>query len=522
MPPRLLRSVLVLAAASLVLPSPGARGAALSPSPTLVWSKADGSNADDGASGLALDFAGNSYVSGWTNGTVTGATAVGSADAYVARYGMDGSRSWITQFGSSAADYSTAIVADIFGNTYVFGHTYGDFDGKTPQSAGDVFLVKFTNAGTEVWRKQFGSTARDQAAGIALDRSGNVYVVGSTAGAMTASPSVGETDVFVAKFSSAGSQLWIKQFGTTNDDFGYGIAVDLWGTIAVVGETQGQFPGKVETGITDAFVATFTSDGNMRWLRQENSGPDFAYNRFTSVVMDDFENIIVGGYTGGSYTGDTAVSGPTDAVVIAYNKLSARMWVRQFGTSAGDSVLAMSRTPSGNIAVAGDTQGRSYGYGGATGLGDAFVSTLSASGTLTWWRQFGTVNPDQFVGVGADRAGNVVLAGSSKGALTPGLITRGDDAVMIKWAVFPPTTTPSRTLPVGQTMRRATLVALALLTAPLGATVTFTVPKLYKSRCVVVGSAVKGLKAGTCRVTVSVKTQFGVTRTGTAALTVGR
>ncbi len=486
----------------------------------LSWSRVDGSVAVDNASGVGLDALGNIYVTGWTNGAFSGFTNEGQSDVYVAQYASNGLRRWIRQFGSTGADVSTSIATDPSGNSYIVGHTYGKFDRVTTQSAGDLFLVKMNSAGVEVWRRQFGTPETDQAGGIALDSGGNIYVVGSTEGSVAGAANAGETDVVFAKFSASGTQLWIKQFGTTNFDYGFGIAVDSWGTIAVVGETQGQFPGKRETGITDAFLATFTADGTLRWLRQEDSGPDFAYNTFTSVVMDDFENIIVGGSTGGSYSGDTAVSGPSDAVVVKYNKLSDRLWVRQFGTTSSDSILSLSRASNGEVFAVGDTQGRVFGYAGAIGAKDALIASLTSSGTLVWWQQYGTTSVDQFLAVDTDASGNVVVAGYSRGALTPGLLPRGEDAVMMKWTAFSPPPVPSSKVTVGKFASRSTVLALGKLTAPIGSSVKLVVGTTSRSKCSVVGSSIKALRPGTCRVAVSVTNQAGVVRRATVTLTI--
>jgi hypothetical protein len=339
-------------------------------------------------------------------------------------------------------------------------------------------------------------------------------------GSVTGGANAGDTDVVVAKFSPAGQQVWTKQFGSTNFDYGFGIAVDVWGTIAVVGETQGQFPGMRETGITDAFVASLRSDGTIRWLRQEDSGPDFAYNNFTSVVMDDYENIIVGGSTGGSYTEDTVVSGPLDAVVVAYNKFSARMWVRQFGTTSRDEVLSLSRAPSGDIFAVGNTRGRVFGYLGPVGATDAFIVKLSKSGVLTWLKQYGTTQVDQLLSVDSDASGKVVAAGYTKGALTPGMTPRDEDAVMMKWSAFDPVPRPSSTWATGKNVRQSVLLQLGNLTSPYGSTVKLAISGASRRNCSVVGSSIRTMRRGTCRLTISVTNISGVIRRTTVALTI--
>lgn len=502
--------------ALMVSPLPGRATS----TPKLMWSKVDGSTVVDNAVGVSLDAQENLLVAGWTNGAFSGFVNAGQSDVYIAQYAPNGLRRWVRQFGSRASDIPAAIATDSAGNSYVFGHTYGNFDENTPQSAGDFFIVKMKNDGSELWRKQFGTAGADQAGGVAVDASDNLYVVGSTEGNIAGAANEGETDVVISKYSATGTQLWIKQFGTTNFDYGYGIAVDAWGTIAVVGETQGQFPGMRETGITDAFLATFSANGTLRWLRQEDSGPDLAYNKFTSVVMDDFENIIVGGSTGGSYGEDTSVSGVSDAVVVKYNKLSSRLWVRQFGTNSSDVIMSLSRAPNGDVFAVGDTRGRVFGYEGPVGDKDAFIAGMNSSGALTWWQQYGTSHMDALVSVDSAASGSVVAVGFTKGALTPGLSPRSEDSVMMKWSVFDPVVQPSSTLAVGESAPRSVVLALGKLTAPIGSKVKLTIATASRSKCSVVGSSVLARRVGSCRVVVDVTNQAGVLRRATITLSI--
>jgi hypothetical protein len=96
---------------------------------------------------------------------------------------------------------------------------------------------EYDAAGSEVWTRQFGTVGNDQAAGVALDGAGGVYVVGTFAVA-------GGTDAFVRKHDAAGGEVWTRQFGTPSADAALAVAADGAGGAYVTGETAGTFPGQ--------------------------------------------------------------------------------------------------------------------------------------------------------------------------------------------------------------------------------------------------------------------------------------
>ena len=99
------------------------------------------------------------------------------------------------------------------------------------------------------WVKQFGSAQIDYAKDLVTDDSGNVYVAGTTHGAVDAATTLapnsnsGGTDAFVAKFDPQGALLWVAQFGSGADDFIEGITLDRFGFLYVAGWTMGSMPG---------------------------------------------------------------------------------------------------------------------------------------------------------------------------------------------------------------------------------------------------------------------------------------
>ena len=122
------------------------------------------------------------------------------------------------------------------------------------------FVVKFDPAGTQKWLRQFGVPGlADRGYAIATDATSNVYVTGYTRGNLAA-VNLGDKDIYIAKLDSAGTQLWLKQFGSAGEDKAWGVAATGDG-IRLGGMTSGAM-GSTPAGALDGWVARYDAAGN--------------------------------------------------------------------------------------------------------------------------------------------------------------------------------------------------------------------------------------------------------------------
>jgi hypothetical protein len=267
----------------------------------------------------------------------------------------------VRQFGTSSTDWGADIAVDGSGNVYVTGGTKGRLDGNPSAGGADIFVVKYSSDGVKQWTRQFGTSGDDAGNGIAVDGSGNVYVTGGTKGRLDGNPSAGGADIFVVKYSSDGVKQWTRQFGTSGDDAGYGIAVDGSGNVYVTGGTKGRLDGNPSAGGADIFVVKYSSDGVKQWTRQfGTSGDDAGYG----IAVDGSGNVYVTGGTKGRLDGNPSMDS-FDIFVAKYSGTGRRQWVRQFGTSSTDWGADIAVDGSGNVYVTGGTKGRLDGTVGA-------------------------------------------------------------------------------------------------------------------------------------------------------------
>jgi hypothetical protein len=231
------------------------------------------------AYGVAVDAAGtNVYVTGWTGDTVDPT----SGDIFLTQYSSAGVPNWTKTLASTTAAKDRAYgVAVNGGNIYVAGFTNGVLagapGGTTNQGGADLFVALFDAVAantTPVWVRQLGTAATDVAFSVAADASG-IYAAGSTGGGLDGHASAGLFDAFLVKYDTAGTKLWSSQFGTADDDDAFGITLDASGNVYITGDTFGVLPsapvGTVNQGLADLFLAKYSTSGVFSLVRQQGS-----------------------------------------------------------------------------------------------------------------------------------------------------------------------------------------------------------------------------------------------------------
>ncbi|MCY3022844.1 MAG: Ig-like domain-containing protein [Planctomycetota bacterium] len=264
---------------------------------SIVYSTYLGGTGSEYGKAIAVDSAGNAYVTGATDSTDFPTTVgafqtshalttppAGANDAFVTKLSWNGTAltlAYSTYLGGGDDDYGEAIAVDASGAMYVGGETLSaDFPTATPFQAAnlggyDAFVTKIdtTVPLSLVYSTYLGGTGSEFVGGIAVDGAGHPYVMGDTAstGFPTAAPfqaaNAGGSDVFVTEFASGGDALVYSSYlGGAGDETGHGIALDPLGNAYVAGDTTSSvavppgFPTVApfqadNAGGSDAFVA---------------------------------------------------------------------------------------------------------------------------------------------------------------------------------------------------------------------------------------------------------------------------
>jgi Beta-propeller repeat len=290
----------------------------------LVYSTYLGGSNFDGASSIAVDSAGNAYVTGGT-GSPNFPTAnalqsafSGLADAFITKFNAAGSALvYSTYLGGTGEDHGNSIAVDSAGGAYVTGYTYStDFPTANPIQAvragdRDAFVTKVNAAGSAlVYSTYLGGSDMDFANGIAVDSAGNAYATGATfstnfptANALQSALG-GQSDAFVTKLNAAGSAVVYSTYlGGDPSAPGSGIALDAARNAYVTGSTVStNFPtaNAFQTAIgqaefDDVFLTKFNAAGSALVYSTYLGGTDYDYG--LGIALDPAGNTYLTGST---------------------------------------------------------------------------------------------------------------------------------------------------------------------------------------------------------------------------------
>jgi hypothetical protein len=447
---RLLRAT--LAAAWLALPAIAA-GARIEQATYLGGTGDDAEVWFGGAVGLARDAAGNRYLTGTTRSTdfptTPGAdgTLDGDADVFVTKLRPDGSVAYSTYLGGACDDFARDVAVDAAGNAYVTGQVNG---GGLCTALPGVLVAKLDSNGNVVYASRLGGSLTDSSYGtaIAVDGAGHAYVTGAalttdfpttpgalqTVGCPNAHALAG--DGFVAKVSAAGDALvYSTLLCGAGDDLPVDIAVDAAGNAYVAGATaSSDFPlvdpldatrGGGVVGLS-GFVSKLAPDGS-----------HLVYSTFLGGSETSVVNALTIDAAGSAYvTGETiAVDFPTTPGVLQ-ERAGRRFCIQgcsdafvakiaPSGSSLVYSTYLYGELDDRGAAIAVDGGGNVYVVGTTIslyfpildafqpmqhGLDDAFVAKLNADGTrLLYSSYLGGGRSGPSPATGADVGSAIVL-----------------------------------------------------------------------------------------------------------------
>lgn len=370
---------------------------------TVLYSTLIGGSDDEEGLALAVDAAGNAWVTGYTQSSdlplrhPLSSTYRGENDTFVSKLDPSGGLLLQTYLGELGADQANAIALDSAGNAYVAGQSASDF-------GPEVFAKKIAADGSAVrYQAFFGRAPRgfnrgSRASGIAVDAAGNAYLSGTTnTGAFDTGGfqdrCVGydnpiddcpSDDGFVVVLSAAGDQiLGGTILGGGRGDQATAVALDPAGNVYVTGTT---------------FSDDFPTKGA---AQPEKSGLDTFSDAFLVKLAPLAAGLSYGTYYGGD--------GSEEARGLAVDS-AGRAYLT--GLTGSDNLAvprAVQPTISGTCFV-GPTARRCY---------DAFVAAFEPAGALGWASYLGGSDDDQANGVALGPGGDVYVAGRATSLTLP-------------------------------------------------------------------------------------------------------
>ena len=388
--------------------------------PPWVRAGSFGGPGSDFRPGVKVTETGEEFVTGSFSSTAEFGKKVlvsaGDSDIFLDKHGRFGARRWIVQAGGSGHDEGTDIALDGAGNAYVTGWftgsaTFASTDGssKTVTGVGEtVFLAKYRSSGVLAWIQTgtVGSIFVNRGHGVAIEPiSGSLYITGVSQGSTTFSSSDGSANtvpgpgtwhMFLVKYDTDGNFKWGEWNQASPNTVPEKVAVDSDSSAYVTGWFEGKatfhsHDGQDQTVVglsqpvgrppdfpDDSFVAKYDSSGNLKWVND------------------------IGGYK--------AIT--TDIAISSDGKVSITGFIGNIGsgTTLQGETIVTSQPPGSNINLGGGQFTAPYNK-------DAVIATYDANGVLLNASRIGAAKNDGGSGIAYDQAGNLYLAGVFAGTI---------------------------------------------------------------------------------------------------------
>ncbi len=387
----------------------------------LVYATYFGGEQSEEGNSIAVDAAGNAYVTGQTFSpdlpmfNAWQPAFGGDEDAYVLKLNPTGQLLWATFIGGSESEEANTVAVDQNGRVYIGGEVYSDdYPLLNPWSSAvfgeddeDAFLSIFDNDGQLVYSTYISAPHRDQIFRLAVDDQGIVYATG-----MTSSPDFplvhpiqshygGDwDDAFVLKFDPWHNKMLYSTFlGGEGRDEGWGIDVDKNGNAYITGHTTSRsFPvtNAVQPwlgGEADVFVTKINSGGDALLYSTYIGGT--GVDKAWGLALDTLKNVYITGETKSTNFPVTQYAlqqmfqgGETDAFVLRFAPNGDLEYASYLGGSSNDLGWSVAVDNNQLVHLTGHTASANFPVREAyqpvkRGSADVFISRMALAPTPT-------------------------------------------------------------------------------------------------------------------------------------------
>lgn len=364
--------------------------------------------------GLAMagDNAGNIYVTAvrTVNGILTG-----DKDFYIAKYNSDGNEVWSRIYDGPGGkdDEAVGIGVDQSGNVYIAGHSFFN----SLNASKRIYTAKFNTDGVLQWDVTHTTGFSSSANTMAVDFfTGDVYVAGSSF-----VPKNGDEahldDFTTIKYNTNGEQQWVSLYNGSlhEDDEARAIALDADGNVLVTGFSTETIESDFFAGTT--VYATFKYDrvsGNEVWSkkfgRNQSEGGDegFFETVANAIAIDGDDNVIVTGSHSQSNQWGTIKYRKSDGSALWVRSFNNSQFIPQNSGDAGfDQAFALAVDGDNNIYVTGLSKAN------ATGLDIFTIKYRASDGNDLGSARFDNGAGEFGADIAVDARGNAYVTGGS-------------------------------------------------------------------------------------------------------------
>lgn len=427
------------------------------PKVSVDFLKKFGGELSDEGFGVDVDKQGNIYVSGSFRDSgnfgddITVVSQASSNAGFVTKLDKTGEVIWVQKLDAASSDEAINIAVDEAGNSYVTGNFKFNLTLNDPTYANNDDGLERVIPESSI--DEGNSEDKVQQANIVQLEEDTGEISNPTDTNITIN-SNGNKDIFVVKLDSNGKAEWATNFGGDSLDYGEGITIDNSGNTYIAGRFKGSASFGSEFSFDsgnsyNGFVAKLNDKGEVEWAKNF----DGASNRGYGITVDESGNTFVTGKFADTTNFDNNTSltskGGDDVFITKLNDKGEIAWAKNFGSEFSDEGYDVALDKAGNVYLTGFFK-RSITFGDTTlksnGSKDGFVAKLDTAGEVKWAKKFGGTSDDESLGISVDEADNIYLTGSFEDKITFGdttltsaggkdaFIAKLDKMGMVKWA----------------------------------------------------------------------------------------
>ncbi len=425
--------------------------------PNLQWVASFGTLQDDEGMSVTTDKSGNSYTTGYFQGTVDfdpdtstfNLRSVGFQDIFITKLNPDGQLIWAKSIGGKFTDMATSIAIDASENIYITGNfrDTADFDPDTTvfnlisNGSQNIFICKLNANGNFSWARSIAAYSSNS---LCIDAIGNVLFTGVYAGTVDFNPgagvnnltSNGDWDLFVSKLDSNGNYLWAQSMGGKDRDICNAITTDPIGNVYLTGSFSDSVDFDPSTnnytliakGASDIFITKLDVNGSFVFAKRigENSS-----NAGQSIHIDIENNIIATGYfqETADFDPNAGVAnlssvGLEDIFILKLDSLGNYIWSKSIGGTLSDIGNSVFTDTKDNVYATGQFK-QTVDFDPSTaiynltsiGLEDIYIIKLDTAGNFVWAKNFGSKEDELGKSITLDAQDNIYTTGYFRGTV---------------------------------------------------------------------------------------------------------
>ena len=365
-----------------------------------TWTQKLGTESDDFSNSVAVDRAGNVYITGHTKGSLGGNNS-GNDDTWLAKYDSSGNQLWKTQLGIAADDFSYSVAVDDAGNAYITGYSEDTWINGIDNGGDDynALIAKYDSNGNLLWTDSVDYVAENEYSySIAVESANNIYMTGVVnkiqPGAIP--------NTWLSKHSGDGKHQWktkLNAYAETTT-----VEADSAGNVYVAGYFDNFF-GK--SFVESAWIATYNSSGKKLSFKCLNT---LDFDIIRDIDVDIYGNVYITGYTTnepskGNYSGDYY------ALVAKYNICGKLLWSKRLDNTGDDFTTLVAVSDDSSVYITGKTEGTIQA--GNPGTRNNWVAKYSSNGTLIWTQKL-DIYSENVNSMTVDKTGNIYITGETE------------------------------------------------------------------------------------------------------------